>query len=344
MQRTNEAFSGVQFLRFFAAILVVITHATGSIAEKMLELGPGQYWKSGLAGVDIFFVISGFVMAVSSEKLIGQPNAWKIFLTKRIVRIVPLYWIATSAKILAAFVFAKHAIHSRLDFSYLLACYFFIPALNADGEVLPILTVGWTLTYEMFFYMIFAIALVLKVLPLRFVFAVFLILACIGLFREPDWAPITVLASPIILEFAFGMTIAYLYKAGKQFSPVISLSAIILGGILLFLPETLPFKWRFIFWGIPAALIVGGFVFAESWLGSRIPAVLTKLGDSSYSLYLFHPFAIPLVVVLMIKLGIPSPVMVLLVCIGVSLLVGITSYKLIELPLTRYIRSVVRKS
>ena len=343
MQRTSESFSGVQFLRFFAAMLVVITHATGAIAERMLDLGPGQYWKSGLAGVDIFFVISGFVMAVSSKKLVGQPDAWKIFLTKRIVRIVPLYWIATSAKILAAFAFAKHAIHSRLDLSYLLACYFFIPALNADNEVLPILTVGWTLTYEMFFYLVFALALALKVLPFRFVIAVFSVLACIGLFREPDWAPITVLASPIILEFAFGMGIAYLYMSGRSISPAVSALAILLGGFLLFIPESLPFKWRFIFWGIPAALIVGGFVFSEKWLGARLPAILTKLGDSSYSLYLFHPFAIPLIVVLMLKLGLDNPVFTLLVCIGVSLIVGVASYKIVELPVTRYIRALVKK-
>jgi len=339
MKNNTETFYGVQFLRFFAALLVVITHATGSIAERMLDIGSGQYWRPGLSGVDIFFVISGFVMAISSERIVGQDDAWKSFIIKRIVRVVPLYWIATTAKIAAAVIFTKLALHSRLDISYLIACYFFIPALNADGEILPILTVGWTLSYEMFFYIIFALALRFKLLPIIFVAFTFLILSAVSLYRTPEWAPITAFANPLILEFLMGMGIAVVYRRLGSVNVLIPIIMIIVGMIALLTMDSSVMKWRFIFWGIPATFIVAGFVFSEHYLGRYIPSLFVKFGDSSYSLYLFHPFVIPLIVVLLTEAGANMPSLALIVCILISLLIGVLAYKFIERPVINYIRT-----
>lgn len=336
----KETFYGVQFLRFFAAMLVVVTHATGSIAERMLDMGSGQYWRPGLSGVDIFFVISGFVMATSSSRIIGRDDAWKHFMIRRIVRVVPLYWIATTAKIAAAIIFTKLALHSRLDISYLLACYFFIPALNADGEVLPILTVGWTLSYEMFFYVIFALALRLKVLPIIFVACIFMVLSIVGIFRTAQWAPIiTTFANPLILEFLMGMGVAAVYRKVDRINVLIPITMIIVGMIALLTMDSSAMKWRFLFWGIPATSIVAGFVLAEHYLGKRIPSLFVKFGDSSYSLYLFHPFVVPLIVVLLIKAGINMPVLALIACILSSLLIGVLACKFIERPVIGYIQT-----
>lgn len=335
----KETFFGVQFLRFFAALLVVITHATGMVAERILNLGSGQYWVPGLAGVDIFFVISGFVMAVSTQGLLGKADAWKVFLSRRIVRVVPLYWIATSIKIAAVLAFAHYALHARMDIPYLLSSYFFIPALNADGEILPILTVGWTLSFEMFFYLVFTMALGVKVSPLRFVAVVFISLAMIGLFREKDWHPLTVLVSPIILEFLLGMIVAYLYGRFKDVPVWLSATLIISGLILLLYPGVYYPKLRMIFWGVPAFMIVLGFVFAEKWLGARIPKLFTELGDSSYSLYLFHPLVLPIMGVLMLKLGLTHGGLAVVLAILVSLCVGEVMYRLLERPLTNYLNA-----
>ena len=88
-QETKSTFTGIQALRFVAAMLVVLAHSTAMVNERMhLDMFK---WRAGWSGVDIFFVISGFVMAISSGGLMQRANGWKIFLTRRLIRIVPLY-------------------------------------------------------------------------------------------------------------------------------------------------------------------------------------------------------------------------------------------------------------
>nr|WP_232247679.1 acyltransferase family protein [Pseudomonas putida] len=112
-------------------------------------------------GVDIFFVISGFVMWVTTE---GKNKGIREFWVSRILRVAPLYWVFTCVLVAAALLMPSLFFNSRaVDPVFLLKSLFFIPALNPDvGDVTPVYTIGWTLTYEMFFYAIFGLSLALK--------------------------------------------------------------------------------------------------------------------------------------------------------------------------------------
>lgn len=340
----NQNFNGIQFLRFFAALLVVITHSTLAVSERLYN--QQDYWFAGAAGVDIFFIISGFVMSVSTVNF--KEYSWRKFLAKRIVRVVPLYWIATALKIIAILLFPFLALHATMDWQYLLASFAFIPAKNADGMLLPILPVGWTLSYEMFFYTIFTFALVFKIHPLKFVTVIFLILASIGIFRASHWPPVTAFASTLLLEFIFGMILANVYSK-INIKPIVAF-LLILSGMLFILtfdasgiaPELVP-KLRFIFWGIPAFLIVAGFVFIENKYGNFVPNITVILGNASYSLYLFHSFVISAVVLIMIKLNVKYAFLMVLIAITSSLLSGFIIHKFFEVPMLRRLRNMFGK-
>jgi peptidoglycan/LPS O-acetylase OafA/YrhL len=108
-------------------------------------------------GIHIFFVISGFIMILSTKNF-GERGAWKRFLVRRILRIVPLYWILTTVMVVGVWL-APHSIEISGDrFWYIVGSYFFILVLRAPGDLRPILGQGWTLDYEMYFYLALALA------------------------------------------------------------------------------------------------------------------------------------------------------------------------------------------
>src|ERR1035437_4530693 len=115
---------GLQILRITAACMVLLTHSTFYASER-LDRHFG-FWKSGARGVDIFFVLSGFVMVYSSIKLLNDSNGWKIFAERRIVRIVPIYWIATSIKVIALLFTTGYILHTQFSVVKTLASYFFL--------------------------------------------------------------------------------------------------------------------------------------------------------------------------------------------------------------------------
>ena len=190
----------IQYLRAFAALLVVFHHAR--IPLPWLYDPLAEY--KGLAfGVDIFFVISGFVMysAAKSENVVE-------FLRRRIVRIVPLYWIATITLFLLS---EKRNILSigSDKFLHIAKSLLFIPHWNLGfpSEIWPYLVPGWTLNYEMFFYFIFAVGLAFRKIE-GIVSAGILLLVLIGAVYCPSGAIASTYTSPMLLEFLFGIWIA----------------------------------------------------------------------------------------------------------------------------------------
>src|SRR5262245_39001319 len=191
-------------------------------------------------------------MVYSSESLFGRPGAPIKFFARRLARIVPLYWAATT--ILVWFV-APYASTKAV-----LGSLFFLPHVPADA---PLLFVGWTLIFEMFFYAVFAIALLAK---RRFVVvacaSAFLISfmvfgpapATAGLWSPPAASSIAYLADPIIIEFVFGMIIALVYRAGGRLSIWATISLIIIA--FIWFAATIPWVPRPYSAGIAAALIV----------------------------------------------------------------------------------------
>ncbi len=117
-------YDSVQSLRFFAASLVMVTHITYQINTRLLDHS-GDYWMTGKSGVDIFFAISGFVMAYTTK--IGGRRDWADFFIRRIIRIAPLYWIAKALKISLFFLFAYLVIQSNNNANHIIASLAFIP-------------------------------------------------------------------------------------------------------------------------------------------------------------------------------------------------------------------------
>ena len=225
--QSSRTISGIQFLRAFAATAVVAFHVRYDIINNISP--PGALPASldqGAAGVDLFFVISGFVMVYSSESLFGRPKASVTFLLRRISRIVPLYWAMTT--IMLAYVLARGFGPSDASPLQALASYFFIPYWRPSGVIDPLYGIGWTLNYEMFFYVVFALAVVVRreiaVAGVAVLFAAFVMIAsAIDLFPSQ----VAYLANPLILEFVFGMGIAIAYRAGIRLSSAVSILLVV---------------------------------------------------------------------------------------------------------------------
>jgi peptidoglycan/LPS O-acetylase OafA/YrhL len=140
-ERAPANFLTIQALRAVAALLVVLLHAFETWGERVDPAAPGVNWDNGAAGVDIFFIISGFVMVISSRRRVDQAGAWLIFLRHRVVRIVPLYWLLTTVKVLAVVALGGVVLRTGLDFNFVAGSYLFLPVTDSAGHFRPVLPV-----------------------------------------------------------------------------------------------------------------------------------------------------------------------------------------------------------
>jgi exopolysaccharide production protein ExoZ len=197
----------IQYLRGLAAMLVVWHHAQGQIGSWRF-IGASTF---GSYGVDLFFVISGFIMLVTTwDKPIGPAE----FIRHRIRRVVPLYWLTTLLMVALALIAPALFKTLKFDAASLAKSLFFIPyySLSFPDLIRPLLVPGWSLNYEMFFYAIFAATLLLRrEMRLPAVLAVLIALVALGLAIHPQSAPAFVYTDPIILEFAAGMILGRLW-------------------------------------------------------------------------------------------------------------------------------------
>ncbi len=289
---------GLQALRGVACLMVAAFHAVEG-------LGRGQ-WPNGSGGVDLFFVISGLVMFTSSRRLAVQASGWRTFLARRLARIVPLYWLLTLAKTGITLAAPHLAPATQLTAWNTAASFLFIPARDAAGIVRPVLPVGWTLEFEMLFYLVFAAALALRRNPLAILLPVLLPLGLAGFWRAADWPAIGFLANGLVLELCAGVALAECHARGWR--PNAAVCTFLLAGgsaLLITLPSF--HAWRCLAWGVPATCIVAGTVGLEQRLRPHLPALALALGDASYAIYLSHVFVIPAVAAVVGRLGPAGP-------------------------------------
>ena len=217
VDRRDDKFIFYRQRRAIAAWLVVTDHALLELSRNAPD-SPVTHlaWSLGAAGVDIFFVISGFIMVHISWQSFGKRAASADFLRRRIIRIVPLYWLATVAAFISHKIWATHGAHAGwMDLAYSLA---FIPYLSGEDGWYPILPGGWTLNYEMMFYMVFALGLTLpRKLALPSVAAALGAFIIVG----PHFGKgaVAYLASPIVLWFLLGMGLAAIWHWRKFAEP-----------------------------------------------------------------------------------------------------------------------------
>lgn len=333
----------VQVLRAVAALSVVVHHAgydADTIAQRFgatsLDL---DRWFDWTFGIHLFFVISGFIM-VRTARRFGQPGASLRFLARRALRVVPLYWLATSLVLIGAAV-APSLLNVPVDGSALwLGSSLFVPVTRINGEIRPVLGQGWTLDYEMFFYVVFALGMVLpRRAGLPLIAATLIGLVLLGHLLRPTTPAFVVWTDGLLLEFLLGIGVGLASERGVRLAaaPACLLAAAGLAAAVLLRPGgSAPPLEAWIASGLPAAAIVLACVCGPAW--RPVPPVLwaAALGDASYSLYLTHPFATRLLRVGWTEiLGAqgPAPVfaaLAVLVAVGV----GFAVHRLIERPMT----------
>lgn len=351
-----SSFLGIQALRGIAALMVVAFHATQTWSQHVS--GGTSPWMQGELGVDIFFVISGLVMAVSTIGREHKSHPAASFIKRRLIRLVPLYWIVTLL-VLAKLTFVRghqqFANSQQLvdtPWQYILASLTFFPYRNSLGFVQPILSVGWTLSFEMFFYLLFALALALRVRVASMLAPIMILLAVAGHWRTADWPAFTMLASPSLLEFLAGLLLGQAILSGVRIPRVAA--ALLCGtGILLLLwfPTLSHFMPEFTARAIPAALLVSGVTWIEPWTGASIPRWSLLIGDSSYSIYLVHLVVFSFLVKLFTKMHLliaglvrwRDEALVVAMCLCFAIIIGGLLYSLVERPLTRFLRKRVAR-
>lgn len=335
----KHSFVLVQGLRAVAALSVAFLH----ICYAALSLNPqnrglGFIYKAlpWNVGVDIFFVISGFVIVTASTRFFATPGGAWMFLRRRLLRIVPLYWLMTSLFLLSLAA-SPHSIHGDIGGpAYIIASYLFIPFARPDGVVQPALGLGWTLNYEMFFYAVFTAFLFLP--KIRAVITASLCLLAFTLLGAAGWWHATILttwSSPIILEFCTGMFIALL--PGKlPLSQFARLGLIALALALLIIQPAWPDLAAH---GIPAAMLVAAAALGPPARNRPVITTALLLGDASYALYLVHPFIMRGFEILAPHSAVlRNPVVYICLCLALAQTTALLIHRWFEAPVTKSLR------
>jgi exopolysaccharide production protein ExoZ len=341
---SGKTFLTIQALRALAAIMVVVHHLLTVIKGNSSHQG-GPQWMGGTTGVDIFFVISGFVMMTSSGSL-PREHAARTFLLRRFQRIAPPYWALTTLKVLLLLAVPAISMKGLGSHWHIVSSYLFLPAANG-GDNFPVLIAGWTLTFEMLFYLLFAAALVFRaqfrVHLMSFLACMICTIAAGGVLIQPGGPALLTVFDPIVLEFLYGVTLGHAVLANRLPRPSVCLGLLVSGyACLLWLAPNQSLWIRPIASGLPAFAVVTGAVGLERYVRSRTPLWVTELGNSSYSLYLTHGLLIPFFVVILRKIQLTGHLATLLfLVLGtlVCLAVGELFYRWFELPMMRFFRS-----
>lgn len=317
----------VQLLRAIAASGVLFAHIP--------FIGVGSF------GVDLFFVISGFIMCYIA------PGERRLFFLYRLFRIVPLYWSATLGVWLIACLAPRLVGSAPTDTVSLLSSLFFIPHARANGLALPVLGLGWTLNYEVFFYTIFAVCLLLfraRNAPI----VCGLLLTGTMVVGQFDILPMpwSFWTAPYLVEFAAGIGAFYVYTLwgdNLKRAPVAVLAGFAVAGMaILTTISIINPHLRVMVIIVPCALCI----FLSTLLTEgrwRIPAVAVLIGDASYSLYLLHPYVITAVqkAVNPMMRATPGAFLAAVLAMAGAAIVALVSYRLIERPSNRALRALL---
>lgn len=315
----GKQLNSIQCLRGLAATLVLLFHV-GNL---------GVISKYGFYGVDIFFVISGYLMAKISEREVTSSK----FMLDRVIRIVPLYWMVTFLICALSFVPGLFK-NFTFDILELLKSLFFVPYQNNSGEFWPLIVPGWTLNYEMFFYAIFAICLNFNK-SLMTVILLLLLLAFLGLTPLGQIGLLKFYTDSIILEFAMGIFAYWFLNKfnNTKYSYIYILISIAIFTIIF--TTNVSDEYRAFTAGIAAAfLLIGAVLFEGNSANFKYPLFLKLIGDWSYSIYLLHGFVIKLV-----EKIIHQPLVKMIAALVITYFISFISYEIIEKRGSKFIKS-----
>lgn len=354
--------NSIQALRGIAALLVLFFHLA-EFQRQMAESNPADvaltqgFWDRGWAGVDLFFVISGFIMVYVTQKYGRNIRDVIDFLGARISRIYPLWWVC--AGIMGAYFFISYGMPAAPDrvssaedaFQFALKSFLLIPQ-----DVPPILGLGWTLIHELFFYLVFAMLLFVPRRNLIFMLCIWALFTTLGNIFIPmgnlSYLTQGLIFSPLTLEFILGAVVAIIVLKDIVYAPkalFISAAIMILMGLVFFpdIPVTSKSWLRVSVFALPFAALIYGWVSLERQGKLLPPKWLCSLGDWSYSLYLTH--YIVLVTLRRIyrmlapeslsvgALGFLDNLLFAVLAIGLSVMTSAIFYHIIERPSVTYL-------
>ena len=287
----GASLSTIQMLRGFAALAVAVAHLH---AVELKLGGPilfGNWALAGFGGVDLFFVISGFVMVWVTREHHGKLPRIGRFWFLRLLRIYPLWWLVLAAIFAVYLVRPEWVYQSHSSNPNLLNSFLLLP-----DKDLPLHAVGWTLIHELWFYFIFGIFLFFpsRFLPIMLGAWGAIILAFLGFGFTPIDPWLKLIRHPLTLEFILGAFIGLIAISYKYVSP----KTIVIGAIIALFAslfrvtdsaqDFFGHEWQRVLWiGVPSAFLVLGCCGLEK-RGYKAPKWSVALGDWSYALYLIH--------------------------------------------------------
>lgn len=348
-------YKSLQAGRAVAAIMVVLFHIG---AVMSLDKYFGKAWLArpfsfGDAGVEFFFVLSGFIIFTAHKQDIFNTDKLLIYLKKRAIRIYPIYWCIFIAIYLVAF--ATPSLKSSVphDFGILLKSLLLVPQDKniVGGTGAPVLIVAWSLQYEIFFYFIFGILFLNRLLSIIFTFCIF---SSIVVFSQINSSfPIDFLTSPYVSLFLMGILGAYVtsnYKLtnrsayfglllGFLFFSIISFDVIFQANYFS--------NFKIVFYGAACTVITVTLVQLERnglIIGNQ--AIFQNVGNASYALYLLHFPIISLLCKILIyfktpNIGFVGEVLSFILIFCISIFCSLIFHKKIEVPMMRALKRLL---
>lgn len=349
----------IQALRGVAAMLVVLYHAVGYQPRAKQPGIEHAISMLGASGVDLFFMISGFIMVYATRGVRGGFDDASVFFIKRIARIFPVYLVATLLYVPMMIWMGSHVGHTDImsQPNQILRSILMIP--TNFGSQAPffggsVLHVGWTINYEVYFYGLFAISLLfgsLRWLVLS-VIAVLMLVVLPMTVSTPSFnayvdygfhGPLNFATNPMIWEFFIGVVIGRLYLSGFSISrlPANLFSLVAAAIVVWFLITAVSPHFGLRGWGVPYALLLFTLAIGSKTMVIRWPRALVWMGNVSFSLYLVHPFVIHPAYQLFwseTTAGYMNNIWFALLLASLSLALAAVSYRYLEVGLSEWVR------
>ena len=319
----NRRFDNIQALRGLSAIFIILEHI--------------RFLNCGAFCVDIFFCISGFMIMFSTEKNTAG------FLSKRFLRIVPLYTLMTAGTYLCVLISPGLFAFTKADPVYLLKSLFFIPFEISPGVIQPLLRIGWTVNCEIMFYLLFYISFKISIKHRGLICSILLLFLVIsGQCLQNPPVFLRFYGNYVMLEFVYGIISYYFIQwifeklDGKEIAKPVSFACIIITvlifvGLIITKPSINILGYRrIIVWGIPALCIFICVMISET--GITMPRTLVQLGNMSFSIYLIHYYPVQFLdrKIFHFDKATPAAFLGVAVSIALSVIAGMICYELFE--------------